>query len=127
MGVYHTGIQIEDDEYRFGGHSEYESGVCRHDPRDGMGVFKFKYSILLGEAKLSASEIDEILDELEIDFVGKSYDIFKKNCNHFSNNLATRLLGKPIPSFVFDVSEKLKFTRCIIPRKLLRGGVEESP
>lgn len=39
----------------------------------------------MGKCYLPREEIDAIIRDLELDFSDSSYDIFDKNCNHFSN------------------------------------------
>ncbi|KAL4442582.1 hypothetical protein ABPG74_006984 [Tetrahymena malaccensis] len=126
LGLYHTGIQINNVEYRFGAHDDYYSGVCTNTPKDGMGIYRFNRSIFLGMCDLTSEQIEEIISDLEIDYIGRSYDIFKKNCNHFSDDLCKKLLGKQIPRFVFSVSNFLSFTRCIVSKKIIKGGFDTS-
>lgn len=78
----------------------------------------------MGVCNLSNDAIDEIISDLEVDFSGSSYNIFKKNCNHFSNELCIKLLGKTVPSFLFNVTNCLKSIKCLLSRKIIKGGFD---
>lgn len=95
LGAYHTGLQINDTEYMFGAHEEYETGVFTCKPKSSR--FKLRQTVFMGNSTIDEDEISEILSDLMIDYIGKSYDIFKRNCNHFTNELCLKLLNKPIP------------------------------
>lgn len=49
-----------------------------------MGIYKFYKSIYIGECKLEDEEIEEIIEEISMEYLGRSYDLLKRNCNHFS-------------------------------------------
>ena len=54
----------------------------------------------MGETKLSRKEIVSVIDKLREEFVGKSYNLTSRNCNHFSDRLVKELVGKGIPGWV---------------------------
>jgi len=78
----------------------------------------------MGVSSLSNEEIDELISDFEVEYTGSSYDIFKRNSNHFSNELCMKLLGKTIPSFVFNATNSLKPLRFLISRRTIKGGSE---
>ena len=41
----------------------------------------------MGDLKISPEKLNEIITDLETEYFGVTYDVFKKNCNHFSNDL----------------------------------------
>ena len=59
-----------------------------------------RQSVLLGETTLSRTEIQEIINQLAVDYVGNGYHPFTRNCNSFSNDLSLKLFNKPIPSYI---------------------------
>lgn len=95
IGAYHTGVQIGNTEYMFGADDEYETGVCTCIPR--LTAYRFRESIYMGKCTMDQAEIAEVISDLMIDYIGTSYDIFKRNCNHFANELCVKLLNKTIP------------------------------
>ena len=51
LGVYHTGVEIDGIEYAYGGNTLVDTtGVYRMYPKK-HDVFKFKYSVEVGEVK----------------------------------------------------------------------------
>lgn len=65
----------------------------------------------MGECSFSPQEIQNIIDSMVPNFLGCYYNLFTKflflfnffynkifrNCNHFSNELCLKLVGKSIP------------------------------
>ena len=94
-GVYHSGIEIMFQEYYFAKRTDLKTGVCRCSPRAAPG-WKFKQRIELGEANLSLTGIDlhATLHRLKSSWRGKDYDLARRNCNHFSNEVSNILLKK---------------------------------
>lgn len=39
----------------------------------------------MGDCTLPYDEIEEIIDEMKIDYIGSSYNLINKNCNHFTD------------------------------------------
>jgi len=118
LGAFHSGVEIGDKEYAFGGHEYNFTGVYESTPRVVVGA-AFRESILLGETSLTRTEIQNILNELSLDYVGVSYHPIKRNCNAFSNDLSLRLLNKPIPSYVNRLAYFGSFMTCIPVNTLL--------
>lgn len=54
----------------------------------------------MGDCTLPYYEIEEIIDELKIDYIGSSYNLIHKNCNNFTDEFLQRLLKKKQPSYV---------------------------
>lgn len=79
----------------------------------------FRHSVFLGETSLSEMEIQDVIEDLKHEFPGNSYDLFKNNCNHFSNALSLALVGREIPSFIFNPSKGFAFVRCLVPKRFL--------
>ncbi|CEP08637.1 hypothetical protein [Parasitella parasitica] len=85
-GIYHSGIEIGDHEYCFGGHDyEHVTGVFMVQPRVGPQGLLFKQSINMG------------------------------NCNHFSEDLCKRLTGKQTPGWINRAAKLGTMFPCVIP------------
>ena len=89
-GVWHTGIVIRGKEYYFG------SGIC-HDVPGKTPFGKPVKTVFLGHSDKTQKEVVEILKVLRPKFSETSYDLFKNNCNHFTEAVSQALLGKSIP------------------------------
>jgi hypothetical protein len=94
--LYHTAIEYDGREYAFGFLDEKSvSGVYDIKPMsfdDGT----YKESINLG--MISRRQFFIKLEKLKKIYMGNSYNILTKNCNHFSNDFVKDLFGnKEIP------------------------------
>ena len=118
IGAYHTGVQLFDVEFAFGAHESSSTGVYESDPKLSIQA-KFRESIYLGITTLSVDEILDAIEELKIEYVGCTYNLFNKNCNHFSNDLCKSLLNKGIPKYLNRLATLSGFLRCLLPRDFL--------
>ncbi|CAM9603114.1 unnamed protein product [Choristocarpus tenellus] len=97
LGLYHSGVEIGGVEYTFS-----EAGVVQHAPRRVEGEHcRFKTSEVMGEFIGSANDLHGIIRSMCDDgFHAGSYNIARRNCNHFADELCFVLLGKRIPRWV---------------------------
>ncbi|KAG2205935.1 hypothetical protein INT46_002226 [Mucor plumbeus] len=116
IGIYHSGIEIGEHEYCFGGH-DYENvtGVFMVKPRIGPQGLLFKQSINMGYTNLSQQQVDKVLQEISKEYVGTSYKLLTRNCNHFSEDLCKRLTGKQAPGWVNRAAKLGTMFPCVIP------------
>ena len=92
FGFFHTSLEINDTEYSFKLCSGDESGIFFNKFKDGIDKKWLKEKIYLGKTSYDFNSVNEIF-KLHIPFwLGKSYDLFKKNCNHFTKFFACLLL-----------------------------------
>lgn len=100
--VYHTGVEVLEAEYVFGGGDTSFSGVTLQRPRiapQGSG-WTFYQTVDIGTLRCSREEALRVIAELRGEFPASSYDLVSRNCNHFSDALCQRLCGQGIPSWV---------------------------
>ena len=57
-------------------------------------------SLSLGHTALAPDEIEDVVDALLPDFQPSSYNVLRRNCHHFSDELCFRLLGRRLPSWI---------------------------
>ncbi|KAI9790695.1 MAG: hypothetical protein M1816_004836 [Peltula sp. TS41687] len=96
--VYHTSIVFGGVEIFFGpGIVTCRPGSTHH----GAPIEK----IQLGKTSLPQDVIAEYLESLKRIYTAESYDLFLHNCNHFSNDLSTFLVGKGIPSRITSLPQ----------------------
>ena len=92
FGFFHTAIEINDIEFSFKLCSGEDSGIFYNKFKDGIDKKWLKEKIYLGKTSYDINSVNEIF-KLHIPFwLGKSYDLFKKNCNHFTKFFACLLL-----------------------------------
>lgn len=56
--------------------------------------------MLIGRTDLGPKEVRSFMEKLSQDYPGNSYHLITKNCNHFCNDVCTKLTGKAIPRWV---------------------------
>lgn len=86
-------------EYGYGAHDYPTSGVFEVEPRSCPG-FVFRRAVLLGSTDMSRSEVRSFMEHISEKYHGDSYHLIAKNCNHFADEVCSRLTGKPIPGWV---------------------------
>ena len=92
FGFFHTSLEINDVEFSFKLCSGDDSGIFYNKFKDGIDKKWLKEKIYLGKTSYDINSVNEIF-KLHIPFwLGKSYDLFKKNCNHFTKFFACLLL-----------------------------------
>ncbi|RKP22146.1 DUF862-domain-containing protein [Rozella allomycis CSF55] len=122
LGVYHTGVELMGTEYCFGGHPYKFSGVFETVPRVGPpGVF-FRESIFMGYIEKDDDDIVNVIRSIMIEYSGKSYNLLKRNCNHFSEDLVYRLTDNKTPRWINRLAYIGSWFPCLVPD--MRSPVE---
>ncbi|KAK9274991.1 hypothetical protein L1049_022248 [Liquidambar formosana] len=126
LGIFHSGIEVHGLEYGFGAHEYPTSGVFEVEPRSCPG-FIFRRSVLLGSTDMSRSEFRSFMEHLSGKYHGDSYHLIAKNCNHFTDEVSTRLTGKPIPGWVNRLARLGSFCNCLLPESIQVTAVRHLP
>jgi hypothetical protein len=107
VGAYHSGVEVEGREWTFS-----DSGVFFTKPLDA-NCGAFKTTINVGEHRGAAKDFDRIITDLKKEFPEGSYDLVKRNCNHFADALCNRLVQKGIPSWI---NRAASFGSSLLPK-----------
>ncbi|RYP77137.1 hypothetical protein DL771_001427 [Monosporascus sp. 5C6A] len=125
--VYHTSIELEGVEY------VYDGGISTIRPGSSH-LGRPLERIHLGQTQLPIEVVLEYIDSLKQVYTPEAYDLFRHNCNNFSHDLATFLLGKGIPDHIKNMPQAVldsPFGKMLQPhleqmvqaRKAQRGGL----
>ncbi|TDZ22371.1 Desumoylating isopeptidase 1 [Colletotrichum orbiculare MAFF 240422] len=96
--IYHTSIQLNGREY------VYDGGIVDILPGSSH-LGQPMERIFLGRTELPKEVIEEFLDSLRPIFTVEAYDLWKHNCNNFSDSFAQFLLGKGIPEHIIKMPD----------------------
>ena len=102
MGLYHTSIMVHGNEFSYGGHAMERSGIVVVQEGDSAGLV-LKESLPIGYTYYGSDEMDEAIEYFGDFWRGCDYDPFSKNCNHFTEALASYLCEKNVlyyPSYI---------------------------
>ncbi|KAI2623144.1 P-loop containing nucleoside triphosphate hydrolase protein [Hypoxylon sp. NC1633] len=125
--VYHTSIELQGMEY------VYDSGInVIHPGTSHLGQPLER--IHLGTTELPMDVISEYLDSLRQIYTPEVYDLFRHNCNNFSNDFSMFLLGKGIPEHIANMPQAVldspfgrmlepQLVRMVEQRKAQQGGL----
>ncbi|KAJ8774393.1 hypothetical protein K2173_012467 [Erythroxylum novogranatense] len=128
LGIFHSGIEVNGMEYGFGAHEYPTSGVFEVEPKNCPG-FIFRRSVLMGNTKMSHSEVRSFMEHISAKYHGDTYHLIIKNCNHFTNEVCLQLTGKPIPGWVNRLARVVSgsFCHCLLPENIQVTAVRHLP
>jgi PPPDE putative peptidase domain len=108
VGIFHSGIEVLGREFWFFGHEFPFSGIVVLPPGlQRMGAMGKRESVVVGKiaprfrrggesggASIvgSSAEFEALLDELTLTYAGNGYHPIHRNCNHFADEFARRLV-----------------------------------
>ncbi|RGP78102.1 hypothetical protein FLONG3_3780 [Fusarium longipes] len=115
--LLHSGVVINGKEYAYGGHDKRGlTGVYWTKPRTEPPGGTFRCEILHGFTLATDQEIDATLRAASDEFMGTSYNLLTKNCNHFTSYLCKRLTGQSGPGWLNRAASIGVALPCVVPR-----------
>ncbi|XAR66933.1 hypothetical protein NMG60_11013317 [Bertholletia excelsa] len=126
FGIFHSGIEVHGMEYGFGAHDFPISGVFEVEPRSCPG-FIYRSSIKLGHINMPPPEFRTFIENVAAEYHGNTYHLISKNCNHFTDDIAGRLLGRHIPGWVNRLARLGALCSCLLPESLQVTTVKQLP
>ncbi|KFA63935.1 hypothetical protein S40285_03753 [Stachybotrys chlorohalonatus IBT 40285] len=116
--LLHSGVVINGREYAYGGHQKRGvTGVYWTKPRTEPPGGTFKSEILHGFTLATEEEIEATLRAASNEFLGTSYNILTRNCNHFTSYLCQKLTGTPSPGWLNRAASIGVALPCVVPRE----------
>lgn len=115
-GIWHTSVVVQNTELF------YSQGIQKTKPKTTH--FGEPLAVVdMGMTAIPKEVIQEYLSELgEDNYTAVKYNLFKNNCNHFTQDLCEFLVGKSIPSYIKDLPETVLNTPF---GQMLRPYVEQ--
>eukprot|EP00250_Pteridium_aquilinum_P005583 c15655_g1_i1 orf=38-769(-) len=98
-GIFHSAVEIYDNEEWSFGYCETGSGVFSSPSRTNP-MYSYRESISLGRTSLSRHKVTQTLLEMGVQWPGYSYDLLSRNCNHFCDEFCERLGVQRFPAWV---------------------------
>ncbi|CAL5039000.1 unnamed protein product [Urochloa decumbens] len=123
LGIFHSAVEVHGSEYSFGAHDYPSSGVFEVEPKNCPG-FIYRCTIFIGRTSMSPMEFREFIQRMASEYHGDTYHLISKNCNHFTDDLSTRLTGKPIPGWVNRLARLGAFCNCLLPESMRLESTE---
>ncbi|KAI9674815.1 MAG: hypothetical protein M1817_001719 [Caeruleum heppii] len=125
--LLHSGVVINDKEYAYGGHDHQGlSGVYWTQPRTEPPGASFRTELLHGFAMRTDEEITSIIVQVSEDYLGPSYNLLSKNCNHFTNALCQKMTGQPAPAWLNRAAGIGIALPCVVPREWIDAPDHET-
>ncbi|RPB24034.1 DUF862-domain-containing protein [Terfezia boudieri ATCC MYA-4762] len=127
-GLLHTGVVVNDREYAFGGHDKRGvTGVYWMKPRTEPPGGTFRCQVLHGWAYGTEEEINRIILNASDEFLGPTYNLLTRNCNHFTSSLCEKLTGKAAPKYINRAAGIGVTIPCIVPAEWVEPPECEEP
>jgi hypothetical protein len=120
FGLYHTGVQIRDQEFTFS-----QEGIFDTEPKAVPEGIRLRATIEIGSFYGNADAVRRAISDLTEHFRPGSYHLLKKNCNTFSNALCIKLTGNPVPGYVNRLANIAAMFPAIWPQSLQNAPVSE--
>lgn len=111
-------MAINGKEYAYGGHDKRGvTGVYWTKPRTEPPGGTFRCEILHGFTLATQDEIDAVLRTASEEFLGTSYNLLTRNCNHFTSYLCQKLTGDAGPGWLNRAASIGVALPCVVPRE----------
>ncbi|KAK0667178.1 PPPDE putative peptidase domain-containing protein [Cercophora samala] len=120
--LLHSGVVLNNKEYAYGGHDRPNlTGVYWTKPLTLPPGGTFRTEILHGFTLATEAEIDSIIRKASEEFLGTSYNLLTKNCNHFTSYLCEKLTGRPGPGWLNRAASIGVALPCVVPREWIEA------
>ncbi|GAB0135079.1 hypothetical protein EsDP_00003430 [Epichloe bromicola] len=116
--LLHSGVVINGKEYAYGGHDKRGvTGVYWTKPKIEPPGGTFRCELLHGFTLATQDEIDSALRAASAEFLGTSYNLLTRNCNHFTSYLCQKLTSTPGPGWLNRAASIGVALPCVVPRE----------
>mmetsp|Transcript_7425 Transcript_7425/g.20860 ORF Transcript_7425/g.20860 Transcript_7425/m.20860 type:complete len:357 (+) Transcript_7425:17-1087(+) len=104
-GAFHSAVEVFSTEYSYGYMDDPPgcTGVFCNEPGE-CEAHSYRENLVMGQTQLCEREVELLLMQLRDEWPGQEYDLLRKNCCHFSDELCRRLGVGSIPSWVNNLA-----------------------
>eukprot|EP00927_Polykrikos_kofoidii_P077504 TRINITY_DN74442_c0_g1_i1.p1 TRINITY_DN74442_c0_g1~~TRINITY_DN74442_c0_g1_i1.p1 ORF type:complete len:664 (+),score=66.55 TRINITY_DN74442_c0_g1_i1:71-2062(+) len=102
-GVFHAGVEVAGTEWSFGHTQSNCTGVVSVKPREAPN-HHFRETVELRRTHLQPDVISAVIEELKAEYMGPEYNLLRRNCCHFADDLCQRLGVGRIPGWVYRLA-----------------------
>lgn len=117
-GIWHTGVVVFGKEFYYGG------GICK-DPPARTPYGNPIRNIPIGSTELPEEMFTDFLQGISSKFSADKYDLFKNNCNNFSNDCCEFLTGLGVPSYITGLPDEVLKTPMGAQIMKMVGGMQQ--
>lgn len=101
-GAFHSGVEVYSKEWSYG-YVDEGSGVFCCAPMACEG-HQYRQSIVIGETDKTPQEVGQVLEQLMETWPGSEYDLLRRNCVLFSDELCVQLGVGNVPHWVKNLA-----------------------
>jgi len=101
-GVFHVAVEVLGVEYSYG-YSPSGTGIFSGKPAS-CDEHSYRESACMGDALVCGAEAVAIISSMTHEWRGEDYDILRKNCGHFANDLCQRLGVGSLPQWITSMA-----------------------
>ncbi|KAL8666954.1 MAG: hypothetical protein Q9168_007379 [Polycauliona sp. 1 TL-2023] len=127
--LLHTGLVITslNREYAFGGHAQPSlTGVYYIPPgAEDPNLVTFRLSYLCGFSYLAPAELKKVVQDISGEFLGPSYNLLTRNCNHFSSRMCEVLTGRKAPGWINRAAGIGVCVPCFVPSEWIDMSLDD--
>jgi len=106
LNAYHSGVEVYGREWSYGvDFDDRPTGIDCCEPRKNTFHGIVRETLTLGYTKYSPKRVGEIIDELRSEWPEEAYEVWTRNCHHFSDALSRRLGAKGLPAWVHKMTD----------------------
>mmetsp|Transcript_3740 Transcript_3740/g.10645 ORF Transcript_3740/g.10645 Transcript_3740/m.10645 type:complete len:220 (+) Transcript_3740:139-798(+) len=103
-GAFHTGVEVYGREWSFGMTFDDQSTGVTWNPPAQNPDHNFRETLCMGYTSYSSKQVTQIIEEMQREWLGCTYNVLSRNCHSFSDALCVRLGVGHLPGWVNDLA-----------------------
>lgn len=99
-GIFHAGVEVFNLEWSYGATcTDTAVGVACNEPKQHP-QHRYRQTVFLGYTMLTNEDVAELLGQFIEEYPGDDYDLFRRNCCHFADEMCAKLGVGSIPGWI---------------------------